>query len=286
VIASAVVGLTSGCFGISALLIETSPAQPFAAADRDHKLREHDLADHTRPSVARLVETLALWLGLWLVPAIVLVVVLGWENVFSRIATLFSEMALMSVGGPYAVNSYVGIQAVETYGWLTHEEVLDGFAMAELAPGPPIQFLQFVGFLAAYHNPGSLTRQLAAALGGLLAVWVTFMPTFLCMFLIAQFIELHRESKIISATLSAITGSTLGVLLTFAIKFGLQTLFSKFTPIHAYGLDLTIPTIGSLDLWALMIAIAASIAVFQFKISIVRTLATDCAIGIAARKYF
>jgi chromate transporter len=278
VIASVLAGLVTGVLGIRALLASASPAYAFGGAGDEPA--DDNLGDHTRPSAARAVQTIALWLALWLIPIVAIVVISGWESVFSRIAILFSGVSFLWVGGPYAVNSYVAVDAVETYAWLTRNEVLDGFAMAELAPGSAVQFLQFVGFMAAYRNPGSLNPHVAAALGGLLAVWVVFIPTFLWIFLVAPFIELYRGRKILDATLSALTGATLGVILSFAVSFGIRTLFGEVTPVTAYGLDFSLPKIASIDPWALVIAIAAAIAIFQLRLGILPTLATACAIGL------
>jgi chromate transporter len=277
VIASVLAGLITGLLGIRALLASASTARAFDGASEE--LGSDKLADHTRPSAIRSVQTIALWLGLWLIPIAAIVAIAGWENVFSRIAILFSGVSFLWVGGPYAVNSYVAVDAVETYAWLTHSEVLDGFAMAELAPGSAVQFLQFVGFLAAYRNPGMLNPNVAAALGGLLAVWVTFIPTFLWMFLVAPFIELYRGSKLLDTTLSALTGATLGVILSFAVSFGARALFGQFTPVSAYGLDFNLPNVASIDPWALFIAVVAAVAIFQLKLGIVPTLAAAAAIG-------
>src|SRR5262249_3658747 len=162
----------------------------------------------------------------------------------------------------------------------TRDEVLDGLAMAELAPGSAVQFLQFVGIVAAYRNPGILNPHLAAALGGLLAVWVIFIPTFLWIFLVAPFIELYRGSKILDTTLSGLTGATLGVILSFAVSFGVRTLFAPLPPIIAYGLDFGRPKVARLDPWTLLIAVVAAVAIFQLKLGIVPTLAAACAIGL------
>ena len=67
----------------------------------------------------------------------------------------------------------------EAYGWLKPGEMLDGLGMAETTPGPLIMVLQFVGFMAAFRDPGTLPPMLAGTLGGLLATWVTFTPCFL-----------------------------------------------------------------------------------------------------------
>jgi chromate transport protein ChrA len=240
--------------------------------------REGDLADHIPATLGRYLRTCALWVALWFVPVAVLIAAFGLDNVFSQIAILFSKMAVLSLGGPYAVNSYVAVHAVEPYGWLTHNEALDGLALAELAPGPVILFQQFVGFLAAYRYPGVLPPLAAGTLGGLLSIWIISVPTFL--FLVGPFIERFRENKLINATLSAVTGGVLGVVLTFAVRFGTRTIFLRGEPISAFGLDFTLPDFASADPWALAIAIVAGIAMFCFGLGMVATLAVSCAVGI------
>jgi len=107
----------------------------------------------------------------------------------------FSKMAVVTFGGAYAVLAYVAQQAVENYGWLKPGEMLDGLGMAETTPGPLIMVLQFVGFMTAYRDPGTLSPMLAGTLGGLLATWVTFTPCFLWIFLGAPFVETLRDNK-------------------------------------------------------------------------------------------
>ena len=280
VIGAVLLGLSAGLLEVGNMLGRAEPVQPFRQPGVAKPPDEKDLLDHTRPSAARLLWTLVLWLALWFVPLITLIVILGWEDIYSRIAILLSEMAALSVGGPYAVNTYVATQAV-AYGWLTYGEALDGLALAELVPGPVIQFLQFVGFTAAYRHPGVINPVAGAALAGLLTVWFTFIPTFLWIFLIAPFIEVFRNNKIINAMLSAVTGGLLGVFLTFALRFGNRTLFADFASVTVYGLDLSLPRLASVDPWALAITIAAAIATFRFKLGIVPTLVGAGIAGIA-----
>jgi chromate transporter len=282
VIGAALIGFCAGLVGVSAGQGEAPP--PRGSGETIGSVaagfRKEDLPDHTRPTVIRLLRTSALWLALWFVPVGVLVATLGLGNVFSQIAILFSKMAALSLGGPYAVNSYVALHAVESYGWLTHKEALDGLALAELAPGPVILFQQFVGFLAAYRNPGMLPPLAAGTLGGLLSIWIISIPTFLWIFLVGPFIERFRNNRFINATLSAVTGGVLGVVLTFAIRFGTRTMFLESEPISAFGLDFSLPNFASADPWALAIAIVAGIAMFCFRFGIVATLAASCAVGL------
>ena len=131
----------------------------------------------------------AVCLLLWLGPVMALLLTLGGDDVFTRIAVFFSKMAVVTFGGAYAVLAYVAQQAVETYGWLEPGEMLDGLGLAETTPGPLIMVVQFVGFMGAYRDPGTLQPMIAGTLGGVLTTWVTFVPCFLWIFLGAPFVE-------------------------------------------------------------------------------------------------
>jgi len=278
VVGAALIGFFAGLVDIPAVPGQAKP--PPIVGSFSSELREGDLPDHIPPTVGRYLRSCALWVALWFVPVAVLIAALGLDNVFSQIAILFSKMAVLSLGGPYAVNSYVALHAVEPYGWLTHKEALDGLALAELAPGPVVLFQQFIGFLAAYHHPGVLPPLAAGSLGGLLSIWIISIPTFLWIFLVGPFIERFRDNKLINATLNAVTGGVLGVVLTFAVRFGTRTIFLSGEPISAFGLDFTLPDFASTDPWALAIAVVAGIAMFCFGLGMVATLAASCAVGI------
>src|SRR5262249_57325151 len=109
-----------------------------------------------RPTVGRALRVSAIWLLLWLGPAAAIFVTLGAGHTFGEIGVFFSKMAVVTFGGAYAVLAYMAQQAVETYGWLQPGEMLDGLGMAETTPGPLIMVVQFVGFIAADPDPGSL----------------------------------------------------------------------------------------------------------------------------------
>ena len=240
-----------------------------------------EIPEHARPNLRRAVIVAAVWLTLWLVPVVALVLTLGSENVFSQIAIFFSKMAVVTFGGAYAVLAYVAQQAVEQYHWLKPGEMLDGLGMAETTPGPLIMVLQFVGFMAAYRDPGVLNPMLAGTLGGLLATWVTFVPCFLWIFLGAPFIEALRSNKALSAALSAITAAVVGVILNLAIWFAVHTIFAQAKPIRSMGLAFDAPVLASVNIAALALSIAAAIALFYFRVGMLTTLAASSAAGIA-----
>ncbi|QIP04500.1 chromate efflux transporter [Bradyrhizobium symbiodeficiens] len=263
----------------------------FAPADHGHgggsavidSMLGDAVPDHVRPDTTRTIRLSALWLALWLVPVAVLLLALGQGNVFSQIALFFSKMSLVTFGGAYAVLAYVAQQAVEHYHWLKPHEMLDGLGMAETTPGPLIMVLQFVGFMAAYRDPSGLSPMLAATLGGLLATWVTFTPCFLWIFVGAPYIERLRGNAGLAGALSAITAAVVGVILNLSIWFALHTLFRETVPVHAFPLDFDRPVLTSVDIPAMLLAIAAATAIFRFKLGMLTVLAGSCAAGVALR---
>ena len=281
VFSAAIIGFVAGLMGLAEF--EASAGH---AADKgkpavvDDMLGE-GIPEHTRPTVARALAVSAIWLALWLIPVIALLVTLGRGNVFSEIAVFFSKMAVVTFGGAYAVLAYVAQQAVENYGWLKPGEMLDGLGMAETTPGPLIMVLQFVGFMGAYRDPGSLAPMMAGTLSGLLATWVTFIPCFLWIFLGAPFVETLRGNKALNAALSAITAAVVGVVLNLAIWFAIHSVFRETVPVHAFPLSFDAPRLASVDWLALALTIAAAVAIFRFKIGMIATLAACCGTGIA-----
>lgn len=221
------------------------------------------------------------FLALWLAPVAALLLWLGPNDVYSTIAVFFSKMAVVTFGGAYAVLAYVAQQAVETHHWLKPGEMLDGLGMAETTPGPLIMVLQYVGFLAAWRAPGALSPMAAGVLGGLLTTWVTFAPCFLWIFAGAPYVERLRANRALSGALAAITAAVVGVILNLAIWFAIHAIFRATQRISWGLLSFDAPVVGSLDIWALILAAGAILAMFRFHLGMVATLAGACAAGLA-----
>ena len=282
VFGAAIIGFAAGSMGLAEFQTNAGHG-PAAGKDKsavvDDMLGE-GIPEHARPTVARALGVSAVWLALWLIPVVALLATLGSANVFSQIAVFFSKMAVVTFGGAYAVLAYVAQQAVDHYGWVTPGEMLDGLGMAETTPGPLIMVLQFVGFMAAYRDPGALSPMLAGTLGGLLATWVTFTPCFLWIFLGAPFIETLRGNKALNAALSAITAAVVGVVFNLAIWFAVHTVFRETVPVRAFPFSFDAPNLASVDPWALVLSVAAAVAIFRFKVGMIPTLATCCIAGV------
>jgi chromate transporter len=237
------------------------------------------IPDHVRPSSTRAIKITVICLVLWLGPVVTLIYALGWDNVFSNIGLFFSKMAVITFGGAYAVLAYMAQQAVEYYHWLQPGEMLVGLGMAETTPGPLISVVQFVGFMAAFRHPGALDPMVAAALGGTLAKWTTFVPCFLWIFLGGPYMEALRGNKALTASLSAITAAVVGVILNLAVWFAIHTVFREVEPVRAFLFAFDAPKFSSVDPWALLLSVGAAVAIFRFKVGMIPTLATCCLAG-------
>jgi chromate transporter len=280
VIVAAVLGFVGGRIWPSWFLVVRGDAEDEVDASEDAESIASRRAEE-RPSSARAVRVALLWLTIWLAPLAVLGAVLGGSHVFVQEGVFFGQAAVVTFGGAYAVLAYVAQKAVETFGWLQPGEMLDGLGMAETTPGPLIQVVQFVGFMAAYRNPGTLDPMLAGVIGSVVVTWVTFAPCFLWIFLGAPYIEYLRGHKGLSCALSAITAAVVGVILNLAVWFSLHTLFAEVGEEQIAGMRLLVPKWGSLDLAAAIIAAGAFLALFRFNLSMLRTLGISVAAGAA-----
>jgi len=236
---------------------------------------------HAMPNMRWSLSISGALLALWLVPVLALILFLGTENTFSQIAVFFSQMAVVTFGGAYAVLAYVAQEAVQNYGWLMPGEMLDGLGMAETTPGPLIMVVQFVGFLGAYRDPGILHPMLAATLGAVLTTWVTFIPCFLWIFLGAPFIEQLRGNVALTGALSAVTAAVVGVIANLAVWFAVHALFGEIAVWRGLGMSLDVPVWTSIDPAALVLTVAAVVAVFRFNIGTLWVLGACAVAGIA-----
>jgi len=232
---------------------------------------------HVKPTKWHAPRTVAIWLPIWLGPALAIWWFTGSASVWTEIGRFFSLMAVVTFGGAYAVLAYVAQAAVQSFGWLAPGEMVDGLGLAETTPGPLILVLQFVGFIAAFRHSGSLNPLLGGSLGALLTLWVTFTPCFFWIFLGAPYIEALRGNKALSAALGAITAAVVGVIMNLALWFALHVVFRE---VHNIGLRMNVPVLSSVDWRAALLSCAAMIAILKLKIGMLPTLAGSALAGV------
>ncbi len=236
-------------------------------------------ADPGRPARLAASAWRAGWaaVALWLLPVAALALATG--GVFADVAWFFSKMAVVTVGGAYAVLAYVAQEAVQGYGWLTPDQMLVGLGLAETTPGPLILVLQFVGFLAGYGAGGLAWGVLASVL----TVWVTFAPCFAFIFLGAPYVERLHDNKALTGALAAVTAAVVGVIANLALWFGLRVLFSDVRRVELGPVGLDVPALGSLDPLALALAALATACLFWLKLGLLRTLGVTAVVGLVLR---
>jgi chromate transporter len=217
--------------------------------------------EHARFSLPKLLRLGLIGAVLWCLPMTLLTALFGWDGTFTQMAWFFTKAALLTFGGAYAVLPYVYQGAVGHYGWLTPTQMIDGLALGETTPGPLIMVVAFVGFVGAYVQPafGPEHAFAAGALAATLVTWFTFLPSFLFILAGGPLVEsTHNELKF-TAPLTAITAAVVGVIVNLACFFAYHVLWPN-------GFA------GALDLFSLMLAVAAALALFVFKRGVISVL--------------
>ncbi|TMR02250.1 chromate transporter [Actinomadura soli] len=278
ILAAAMVGwvlarVRPGVFAVKARGGDDDGPAPLIADDALH---------HEPPSWRRVVKVLAVGLAAWGIPLGAVAVLTGGDSVFTTQGLYFSGAALVTFGGAYAVLAYVAQSAVQTYGWLYPGEMVRGLALAETTPGPLIMVVQFVAFVGAYRDPGSLNPWAAALLGALLTTWVTFTPCFVFIFLGAPYVERLRGNRSISAALTGITAAVVGVIANLAVYFAVHTLFRTVHDRDWGPVQLRIPELATWRPTAVAITVIAFAIIFGLRWSVLRTLGVCALLGLAA----
>jgi chromate transporter len=222
-----------------------------------------------RTSLLRNLRLVGVFLVLWAVPVGAIFLWRGGEDVLFREALFFTGAAFVTIGGAYSVLSYVADVAVNTYGWLTTEQMVQGLGLAESTPGPLIMVTQYVGFLGAWNLSGPFEPLLYGTLGAAITTYVTFLPCFFFIFLLAPYIELLANNRRIQAALVGVTAAVVGVIANLAVFFASNVLFPE---------DFSL---GGLDAFALVVAVVSFVVLQRFKVPIYVMVPVGALVGMA-----
>ena len=222
-----------------------------------------------RAAATRLLRMLLTYLALLIVPVGVVIALAG-PAPFLALARFFTQAALVTFGGAYAVLPYVADAAVNDFQWLSPGEMMNGLALAETTPGPLILVLQYVGFFAGWNAPGTLSPITAATLGAVVTTYATFLPSIFLILMGAPYVEHLARVKTAAGALSAITAAVVGVIATLGIFFARQVaLASDGTVDVVAGLAAAIAFIALLRLkgglhWVVLAGILFGLARSEF----------------------
>lgn len=213
--------------------------------------------DHVPMKPAKSLRTLAIWGGLWLGPLLAL-----WSQggLLFEIGWFFSKLAVVTFGGAYAVLAWMAQEVVATRGWLTAEQMMAGLGLAETTPGPLILVTEFVAYMGG-HAAGGVGLGLAAA--GI-ALWMTFIPCFLWIFLGAPYLSRLTGAPRIASALAAIMAAVVGVIANLSLWFALHLLFAKIDESSFGPFRLFSPDPGSLQPIALALAGMSALLLLRF----------------------
>jgi chromate transporter len=232
-----------------------------------------------RPWGATL-RTILLWALIWAAPMALILVTLGREHVLWDIGSFFSQLAIVTFGGAYAVLAYMAQEAVQGFGWLSAGEMADGLGLAETTPGPLITVTQFVGYLAAFRAPEPFSPLVAGIIGAGLTTWVTFAPCFLWIFAFAPWIERMENARWLKGGLATLTAAVVGVIANLTVWFALHVLFARIGERQIGPLRFYWPDPTSFNWQAALLAIFAAILIFRVKWNVLKTLAATGAAGL------
>jgi chromate transporter len=224
---------------------------------------------HAKFHWARLSIVLLSGIVLWTAPMLLLWSVFGWAHSFTQMGWFFTKAALLTFGGAYAVLPYVYQGAVGHHGWLTPTQMIDGLALGETTPGPLIMVVAFVGFVGGYAKLllGPDLTFVAGAMAAVIVTWFTFLPSFIFIFAGAPLIETTHNDLKFTAPLTAITAAVVGVILNLAMFFGYHVLWPN-------GFA------GQFEWLSALIAVGAVIALFRFKVNVVKVIMASAFVGL------
>ncbi len=232
----------------------------------------------SKASFVTFGKTLSLGLLIWLGPLVL--VSLFAPEVFKDLSILFTKLAVVTFGGAYAVLAYLAQEAAGPLGWLSPPEMVDGLGLAETTPGPLILVVDFVGFLAGARF-GGMSPLLGGLAGTAVAVWATFVPSFLWIFLGAPWVERIKGGGVWDSALSGVTAAVVGVILNLALWFGIHVLFAEVETVNYSVFEFLAPTLESFNGLAVAIFGLALLALFRFHVGVIPVILGSIVAGLA-----
>ena len=117
-----------------------------------------------------------------------------------KLFTTFSGMSLLLFGGGYVFIPLIQEVVVNTHGWVSHREFIDGIALGQITPGPILISATFIGY------------KVAGVAGAIAATVGIFMPPAILMLICTSLLETIRSSAVIKSILQGIRCGVIGMI--------------------------------------------------------------------------
>jgi chromate transporter len=234
--------------------------------ENDFYINKHTIIANIGFKPLRVWKQISYGILLWSVPLVAFYLLTSNFEFWKKLSLFFTQAALVTFGGAYAVLPYVAQVSVEKFNWLTNLQMIDGLALGETTPGPLIMVLVFVGFMAGYnHFGGSIAM---GTVGLVTTTFYTFLPSFLFIFLGAPIIEFTKENKQINAILGHVTAAVVGVILNLTIYLGKVVIFPNY---------ISFEDLNYVNLCWIIISL---IAMYRFKIGMITWIGVSAIYGL------
>ena len=223
-----------------------------------------------KKSLITFIKTILIW------SSVFLIIVYSSENILINLSLFFSKAAMVTFGGAYALLPYVFQNIIESHGWLTSQQMIDGLALGESTPGPLIMIVTYVGFIVGWYNDilGLGSPLFGALLCASIATFFTFLPSFAFIFIGAPVIELSKKNKALEIPLNFITSAVVGLIANLGYMLAYNSLWTDNGGTENFDIHLFILIVLSL------------LAIIKAKVGVLPLLLTLGLTGVMMKLYF
>lgn len=135
----------------------------------------------------------------------------------------FLKLGGLLYGSGYVLLAFLRGDFVDSYGWITSQQLLDAVAIGQFTPGPLSTTATFIGYLVA-DVPGAIV-----ATAGI------FLPSFVFVAISSPLIPRMRRSKLFSALLDGVNAAAVGLMASVTVELGIAAIVDPLTAGLAIG---------------------------------------------------
>ena len=203
-------------------------------------------------STRRLVATTALALAV-----IASAVAAGLSGKLGQLALSLFKIGSVAFGSGMAIISVMQAEVVQTHGWVSQREFLDGLALGQITPGPILITAAFIGY------------KLGGVMGAALATFAIFSPSIAMTLVFTEVFGRIKHMKRVRGALAGVLAAFVGLLAATLVQLGGATLDSSvmvafvaaaFVATRWFALDIGWVFGGGLALWAMLLAAGLTVA--------------------------